>query len=269
MVVWFRCSLCARAWRESISSRVARYENKLEKTPRDARGEVIQLCPSCELRGAEGRLETPSTNASDQRNRQASPAHFLSQDLLLMEEVCLRPDQDPSTIPLRSEQVLSWRCRYCGYQFQSSLRKRVACYEGCPQCHGKVCTPMNSLPIQRPDVVREVAKTISRTKLTKLTIFSEQEIPFVCRTCFSPYRMTPKARCMIPKGGVACPKCFLNYSQIASNEAGSESHPRRLTAKKRRELRDKAHRLCLSGRSKEKLEATRNEIEKRDRILIN
>ncbi|CCW71168.1 unnamed protein product [Phytomonas sp. Hart1] len=276
MVVWFICSLCARSWRESISSRVARYENSLQTTHSKDPSEVIPLCPSCEQRGAGRRFQhrrphgpSLTSNNNNAVGAKTLPKCFLSQDMLLMAEVCLRRDQDPSAIPLSSEQVLSWSCRYCGYKYQSSLRNRIACHERCPQCSGKVCTPMNSLTIQRPDVMREAAKTISRTKLMKLTVFSEQEIPFVCRICFSPYRMTAKARCMIPKNGIACQKCLLTFSQTAQATAKDASHPHKLTVKERRKLRDKAYRLCLSNRSNEKLKATQNEIEKKDHILIN
>lgn len=284
--VWWVCSLCRTPWCESVSGRVARVERWKQLHFRHSTrevpcGEVVALCPGCEARGAQDRLNpvktarTAKTRRGSKTNEpKATPSvvRVLADDPLLMSEVCLRPQQDPHTIELTSPSVLSWHCRYCGYDYQASVANRHLRHERCPQCAGQVRTPLNLLVIQRPDVVHEVSRTISRTALSYVTVQDEKEITFVCRTCQSPYRMTARARCAVPVGGVACPKCFLALSNTVRT-AVHDGHPSTphapLSVRQRRRIKAKAKGLSRGSVSKERLLVTNNELRKRDHSLRN
>ncbi|EPY27771.1 hypothetical protein STCU_05567 [Strigomonas culicis] len=143
-LVWWICPSCKESWHESVVSRVTKYEK-----------DGAAVCSSCTSRG----LSTGGTAISTKER-----GAVLSDDRHLMDEVLLRPHEDPSEISLASEMVLNWKCKRCEYEYQMSLANRTVRYEQCPQCCGAVVTPLNSLCIQRPDVVKEVAKTYHAQK---------------------------------------------------------------------------------------------------------
>ncbi|GET85977.1 hypothetical protein, conserved [Leishmania tarentolae] len=273
--VWWRCPLCSSPWLESISSRVARYSLSLQRHSAHSKsnlshtdatsgsdcsrsaGGLVPLCPSCERRGA-GSSSTLSS---------AAPRHWLADDALLLGEALLRSHQDPKRISLTSETTLQWRCRNCQFEYGATVANRFLRHERCPQCSGRFKSVHNLLVIQRPDVVREVSKHISRTRLRYITIHDDVELPFVCRTCYAPYRMTARARCAVPRGVPACSKCFLTSSQVLTEAQHQQGGNKLLSARARRRVRQKALQLSRSHRNREHLAATANELSHRDSAL--
>jgi hypothetical protein len=264
--VWWRCPLCCTPWLESVSSRVARYEvatvSLSKAARRGAAANVAALvCPACERRGV-SRAASPATLS-------AGPRRCLSDDRLLMSEVLLSPSQNPREISLTSETMLQWRCRTCQYEYVATVANRFLRHERCPQCTGRVPSPMNLLVIQRPDVVQEVSKYISRTRLRYITVHDDVELPFVCRTCFSPYRMTARARCAVPRGVPACSKCFWTGTQVLTEAQRqiAKTGATQLSSRARSRVRQKALQLSRSNRSSDRLAATANELQHRDGAL--
>ncbi|CAJ1017149.1 putative Zinc-ribbon domain containing protein [Leishmania utingensis] len=275
--VWWRCPLCCSPWLESVSSRVAQYALALQRhsahskpgppgtatspgdDPHGATRELVPLCPSCERRGA-GALNAITS---------ASPRRFLADDTLLLGEVLLRPHQDPRQISLSSEMTLQWRCHSCQFEYAATVANRFLRHERCPQCSGRSKSLLNLLVVQRPDVVREVSKHISRTRLRYVTVHDDIELSFVCRTCYAPYRMTARARCTVPRGVPACSKCFLTSSQVLTEAQQQHQHGgvKALSARARRRMRQRALQLSRSNRHKERLAATANELSHRDNAL--
>ncbi|KAG5487333.1 hypothetical protein LSCM4_07823 [Leishmania orientalis] len=275
--VWWRCPLCCSPWLQSVSSRVAQYALAMQRhaahrastpsptgpTPGDgSQGfaeELVPLCPSCERRGA----SASSTITS------AGPRRWLADDALLLGEALLRPDQDPHNISLTSETTLQWRCRSCQFEFAATVANRFLRHERCPQCSGRTKSMLNLLVVQRPDVVREVSKHISRTRLRHITVHDDIELPFVCRSCYAPYRMTARTRCSVPRGVPACSKCFLTSSQVLAE--AQQQHQRggakAFSARARRRVRERALQLSRSNRHHERLAVTANELSHRDSTL--
>ncbi|CAJ1986216.1 Domain of unknown function (DUF4379) [Leishmania donovani] len=276
-MVWWRCPLCLSPWLESVSSRVARYglamqrhsvpsKPSLSRTgttpgndPSRPAGELVLLCPSCERRGA----------SSSGAISPASPRRWLADDALLLGEALLRPHQDPQRVSLTSETMLQWRCRSCQFEYAATVANRFLRHERCPQCSGRTKSMHNLLVVQRPDVVREVSKHISRTRLRYITIHDDVELPFVCRTCYAPYRMTARARCAVPRGVPACSKCFLTSSQVLTEAQHQHQHggAKALSARARRRVRQRALQLSRSHRHRERLAATLNELSHHDNAL--
>ncbi|KAG5511242.1 hypothetical protein JKF63_07184 [Porcisia hertigi] len=275
--VWWRCPLCCSSWLESVSSRVARFGLAMQRhsvhskqglsdlsttlggCPHGSARELVPLCPSCERRGASASSSVTPTG----------PRRWLSEDTLLLGEALLRPHQDPQQISLTSEMTLQWRCRNCQLEYASTVANRFLRHERCPQCSGKTKSLLNLLVVQRPDVMKEVSKHISRTRLRFITVHDDIELPFVCRTCYAPYRMTARARCAVPRGVPACSKCFLTSSQVLT-EAQQQQQQRGVTAlpaRIRRRVRQKALQLSRSNRHQERLAATANELSHRDNAL--
>lgn len=265
--VWWRCSLCCTPWLESVSSRVTRYELALQDP---GAGVGALLCPACERRGAslsayrEAAQKGVSLNVTREK-----PRRCLSDDRLLLAEALLRPSQNPAEISLTSEAMLQWRCRSCQFEYGATVANRFLRHERCPQCSGKEKSMMNLLVIQRPDVVAEVSKHVSRTKLRHMTVHDDAELSFVCRTCFSPYRMTARARCAVPRGVPACSKCFLTSTQVLA-EAQQQMQRRgaqHLSSRARQRVKQKALQLNRSSRNADHLAAAANELRNRDGAL--
>ncbi|CAD2219075.1 hypothetical protein AGDE_08095 [Angomonas deanei] len=240
--VWWSCPHCERTWLERINNRVSKFESQRTKYgPR-----FIPLCSACSSQGIESRVNGVT---------QARRPQFLSDDKNLLSEARLLPHQDPVSISLSADIVLQWTCGMCAHSYSASVANRALRHERCPQCSGGVTTPYNALLIQRPDVVKEISATISKKALQKLSIFSDMELAFVCRECLSIYTMSVKARCLVPEGTPACPKCFRSASKSLT-QTGSDA--KNITKPR-----------SPKGTSSDLLEITRNYLRRRDRSLRN
>lgn len=275
--VWWRCPLCCTPWLEAVSSRVARHavltqlqqqqhKKSAQRSTQLDKGAgsdaVVPLCPSCERRGAAAARGGTGVRP---------PRRWLADDALLLGEALLRPDHNPREIALTSEMMLQWRCSSCQFEYAATVANRFLRHERCPQCSGRTKTMMNLLVVQRPDVVQEVSKHISRTRLRHVTVHDDVELPFVCRNCFSPYCMTARARCAVPRGVPACSKCFLTHTQVLT-EAQQQQQQRHggvaaLSARARRRVRQKALKLSRSSRHADHLAATASELSHRDAAI--
>ncbi|KAG8345846.1 putative Zinc ribbon domain [Trypanosoma vivax] len=289
-MVWWRCPHCRIPWKETVDSRVHRFVSQQGNFDHQLTGghgssvHTIPLCPTCENRGAHHSELSESENISstqsttqeehpedkkvlslENKNNSATVKRFLKDDLLLLAEAQLRPSDDPAMIPLRSDKLMTWKCRRCDYEFVASMASRFVRNEQCPQCSGKKRTPLNLLTIQRPDVLREVARTVRRSKLMSVTIHDDTVLPFVCRTCMSVYRCPVRLRCLLHGQATACPKCQWHRAKLArelaisSSTANASGKPLRLSAiKKHRRYRNRVKESVLL-----------NELRMRDVSLMN
>lgn len=263
--VWWRCSLCHSPWAETVISRVRRYAQRLKSA-----GDVspVPLCPKCERRSD---AASPASAAPPSTAKVAScrPRRFLVEDELLLSEAVLRPDESPHEISLTSEKMLSWRCQYCQFDFQATVANRFLRHERCPQCSGQTKTPMNLLVVQRPDLVAEVSKEISRTRLASVAVFDDVELPFVCRICYTTYRMTARVRCAVPRGVPACSNCFLMQTQVAAEAAALTEPQQAASSRDRYQLKRKALDRSRSGRHRHRLALAAHAGRLRDRAVKN
>ncbi|RNF06555.1 hypothetical protein TraAM80_03973 [Trypanosoma rangeli] len=273
-VVWWACPHCQRSWKESVDSRVHRYEQqKNNKDGDDERG-TLPLCPLCERCGVCSSVPSastlsPSSSALPQQCEEGKSAvgtkRFLKDDAVLLAEALLQSHDDPAALALHSNKPLRWRCRWCTHEFTASMADRFLRYYRCPQCTGAVATPLNLLCIQRPDVLREVARNVSRSKLLKMTIHDNTVVTFVCRTCMSPYCMSVRLRCMLQRGATACPKCLWNRSQFAKEVAVANVQRGASTATPRLSMKN----LRLKRRCRDTFDTVLNELRQRDPDLMN
>ncbi|EKG06961.1 hypothetical protein TCSYLVIO_001915 [Trypanosoma cruzi] len=279
-VVWWVCPHCQKSWRESVDSRVHRYEQQQQqhhKENEDLRHgkATLPLCPLCEGCGVCSSPHSDSSNSSSslslslpQQSGEKSSIgvkRFLQDDAVLLAEALLQPHEDPAALSLQSNRLLQWRCRWCTHEFTASIADRFLRYHRCPQCSGAVATPLNLLTIQRPDVLREVARTVSSAKLSKMTIHDDTVVTFVCRICMSPYRLSVRLRCLLKRGVTACPKCLWNRSQfakevsLANEQRGASKAIPRMSMKK----------LRLKRRGRDTFDTVRNQLYQRDTDLMN
>nr|CCC91658.1 conserved hypothetical protein [Trypanosoma congolense IL3000] len=273
-VVWWICPHCEKSWEESVDSRIQRFDqNKGKENSEHGSSEVnASLCPSCEGRGAllcasgpSGSAATANVKAVSKRRGKGRATkcselkRFLKDDSILLSEAQLHAYDDPATITLRSNKLLCWKCRWCAYEFVASVADRFLRYKRCPQCTGAKRTPLNLLSIQRPDVLREIASTVPKSKLLKATVHDDTVMPFVCRTCLSTYRMPIRLRCLLPEGLAACPKCVWNKSKFALEVAALSAEGGGCSARPQRKKR----------RSKDSRILALNELRQRDNGLLN
>ncbi|RNC44714.1 hypothetical protein TcCL_NonESM05567, partial [Trypanosoma cruzi] len=234
---------------------------------------TLPLCPLCEGCGvcssshSDASTSSSSLSLPQQSGEKCSIGvkRFLQDDAVLLAEALLQSHEDPAAISLQSNRLLQWRCRWCAHEFTASIADRFLRYHRCPQCSGAVATPLNLLAIQRPDVLREVARTVSSAKLLKMTIHDDTVVTFVCRICMSPYRLSVRLRCLLKRGVTACPKCLWNRSQfakevaLANEQRGASKTIPRMSMKK----------LRLKRRGRDTFDTVRNQLYQRDTDLMN
>lgn len=123
-IVKWKCSRCAREWRQSIRHRVAELEQKATHFPKDT---SRTFCPDCEMQiGKKGAHITT-----------IPPNIFLSNHTILLSQALLAAHQNPQQLPLCSGTQLTWRCPYCRWEYTAALRNRFLSHEGCPVCARK------------------------------------------------------------------------------------------------------------------------------------
>lgn len=250
---WWKCPQCRKSWKESIRSRVLSFEMYSAESTNDY---LSLLCPRC--------LESCGHHVL------SGNSGFLSDHKQLLNEANLRPNQKADAISLYSDTLLNWTCSYCSHEYQNSVANRYLRNECCPQCSGRVKTYLNLLVCQRPDVVKEISHNISHAFLQKISVMDDRKLPFICRVCHAVYYMKVRTRCMIPKGQLACPKCFFRSSLSESCIAVETSPQSRRQVKRRLQgHRIRTQKAAEQGRCVESISLAQHILEQKDRSLSN
>lgn len=109
--VWWKCMQCGYEWKTSPS----------ERTGRDTTG-----CPKCAIKeGAKKRVKATLLKRGSIEEKAA---------FLLDEWDYEKNEISPDLISCTSNKRAWWKCRNCGYQWQTSIEHRVTRRSGCPQC---------------------------------------------------------------------------------------------------------------------------------------
>lgn len=200
--VWWNCALCYGQFVASVKQRV--------------KGDA--KCPSCVATGLDPTIPASTRDRLIQRER-----HFRKKPVAAATTI----DKSQSTAssassvirnPLNKiEQALDssaarglWSCSKCGDTWTGASHRQRA-REGtlCPACSGKTLTRSNSLIINRPDVVRNLAplERQSAFRYQTETTLSQRLLRFLCGDCNREYEMAIRARCALPAGRNGCPHC--------------------------------------------------------------
>ncbi|MFF5111509.1 zinc-ribbon domain-containing protein [Streptosporangium sp. NPDC000509] len=127
------------------------------------------------------------------------------------------PGRNLAWMPPGSEDVCRWKCRYCGYEWDAAVDKRVKRGQGCPPCGAvrqaaSVVRPAagQSLAELEPDLARELIEVIGHPEKTAWDIKPGSGIPCRWRCsakgCGHEWLKTPNARTRknVREG---CPPC--------------------------------------------------------------
>lgn len=103
-----------------------------------------------------------------------------------------------------------WRCRTCGYEWQTSIKNR-ANGSKCPCCSGKtVVIGINALASQRPNLLEEWDGENNKSSPEQYAVFSHAKVWWICKMC----KMHYQARIEDRSKGSGCKHCLKrNYHQ--------------------------------------------------------
>lgn len=138
----WKCSRCAREWKQSVRNRVRDLEQQAKHFPK---GTVRTFCPDCEMQI--GKKLTNKTTVL--------PKIFLSNHTILLSQALLSAHQNPQVLPLTSGTHLRWRCPYCLWEYTAALRNRFLYHEGCPNCARKEKHHFINAASNSPSVLKE------------------------------------------------------------------------------------------------------------------
>lgn len=251
--VWWKCPQCRKSWKAAVSSRVLLIQTHSSTL---SSGNPL-LCPQCMDNG----------RVSVHHRRSA----VLSDHPQLLNEAILPVNENPNCISLYSDRILNWRCSYCLYEYQTTIANRYLRNERCPQCSGKAKSLLNLLVCQRPDVVKEISFKVPQTILKTLSLTDDRKLPFVCKKCHGVYYMSVKTRCLIPKGELACPKCFFRSSLVINSKGCLERVPQsKKEAKRRIQVHQiETRKMAVYNRCGDSISLAKHILQQNDRSLNN
>lgn len=179
--VWWICKKCGLEWKTSISGRTGR-----DKTD----------CPICSRKeGAKKRTKTTMIK----RGSVADKAAFLL-DEWDYEKNKITPDSIPCTSPKK----VWWKCKKCGYNWQTSIEHRVKRQSGCPCCRNQVVVQgINDLATTNPKLAEEWNYEQNSIRPTEISAGSSKKVWWLCPKCNHEWIATIGSR----HRGAGCPQC--------------------------------------------------------------
>jgi rubrerythrin len=186
--LWWRCSECGHEWQ---ASPVDRCRNTGD-------------CAACSSR--RGRIVPPARSLAALHPALAAELH----------PTC-NGELDPWTLGTNSRQVLWWRCRECGHEWQDTPQDRGRRISGgCPRCspwaHAGSVPRSRSLAALRPAVAEELHPT-RNGQLDPWTLgaYSKRTAWWQCKQCGHEWQ----ARVSKRTEGTGCPRCYLQTRRTA------------------------------------------------------
>lgn len=179
--VWWTCGKCGHEWKTSPA----------ERTGRDKTG-----CPICaKLEGGKKkRLTTLKVRGSI-----ADKTTFL-----LSEWDYERNEISPDSIACTSGENVWWKCKKCGYNWQTTIEHRVRRKSGCPCCRNQVVVQgINDLSTTHPDLTTEWDYEKNSIQPTEISVGSGKKAWWKCKKCGHEWFSIINTR----KNGRGCPEC--------------------------------------------------------------
>ncbi len=136
---------------------------------------------------------------------------------------------EPSTLRVRDDQLLWWRCPACTYEWRTSLASRARGH-GCPACarHERdraAAARARSLAVVHPELVGELHPT-RNGDLDPSTVSARScaKVWWVCQVCGHEWQTAPQQR----SDGRGCPRCAVETSRERLRRG---NHDRAVTAR--------------------------------------
>lgn len=181
--VWWRCSVCNNEWRTSL----------VERTGHDQTG-----CPICSRKtGGEKRKLTTLKNRG---NLAEKAPHLLDEWDYEKNEI------SPENISVTSVEKVWWKCKKCGYNWQTTISHRVTRNSGCPCCKNQVVVNgINDLATTHPELEKEWNYEKNSIQPTEICAGSYKRVWWKCSVCGHEWDTIMYQR----KKGSGCPKCAI------------------------------------------------------------
>ena len=159
--VWWLCKKCGCEWKTSPA----------ERTGRDKTG-----CPICaKIEGGKKR----SATTLKIRGSVAEKAVFL-----LDEWDYEKNKISPEEIACTSGENVWWKCRECGYNWQTTIAHRATRRSGCPCCKNRVVVQgINDLPTTHPNLIEEWNLEKNSIQPTEISVGSGKKAWWKCTQC--------------------------------------------------------------------------------------
>ena len=176
--VWWRCHVCEHEWQTAVANRTA--GKGCPVCARKSQGER-RVAGIVQARGSFGEMHPELLEEWDNERNNVSP-------------FAITPD---------STARVWWRCKYCGYEWETRVASRTLRKTGCPACKNKVATIQNCLQTKRPDLLTlwDYSKNSDITTLD-VTPGSSKKVWWKCQLGHS-WQATVTA----VANGVRCPIC--------------------------------------------------------------
>ena len=183
--VWWVCKKCGYNWEALISNRVR----------------LGSGCPICKKK----LLSANNKRTALKKTGSISQTH----PYLLQEWDYNKNAISPESISIGSSQKVWWKCRFCGYEWESapnSSNRRLGFQKGCPVCQRKkVLVGRNDLSTTNPKIASEWNYSKNgNLKPTMMTDGCNKKVWWLCSTCGTEWEASIIKR---SKGQCNCPKC--------------------------------------------------------------
>ena len=189
--VWWKCKKCGHEWKTSPS----------ERTGRDKTG-----CPICSRKeAAKKKVQTTSEKKGSIAEKAAS---------LLDEWDYAKNEISPDMISWTSSKRVWWKCKKCGYNWQTTINHRVVRQSGCPCCKNRVVVVgINDLVTTNPKLIEEWNYDKNSIHPTEITAGSGKRVWWLCSVCGHEWEAIIESR----NQGRGCPQCTIQKRKNNKN----------------------------------------------------
>lgn len=113
-------------------------------------------------------------------------------------------EMSPNSISCTSSKNVWWKCKECGYRWQTSIEHRVKRKSGCPCCKNQVVVQgVNDLATTNSKLAEEWNYEKNSIQPTEVCAGSGKKVWWLCPKCGHEWSATVGSR----NRGHGCPKC--------------------------------------------------------------
>ena len=115
-----------------------------------------------------------------------------------------RNKTSPNSIACTSGEKVWWKCKKCGYNWQTTIEHRTTRKSGCPCCRNQVVVQgINDLPTTHPALITEWNFEKNSILPTEISAGSGKKAWWKCKRCGPEWFSVINTR----KNGSGCPEC--------------------------------------------------------------
>ena len=112
----------------------------------------------------------------------------------------------PTNIHCGSAKKVWWKCKKCGFSWETAIRYRTKRNGGCPVCSGKRCgTGINDLQTLYPEISKEFYEEKNECKACEVAAHTAKKYWWICSICGKEYYTSVSNR--TGKNKTNCPYC--------------------------------------------------------------